>query len=167
MIPSDTTTEPLPRRIITELTNWIGVCENPVGSNRGVDVDMFVHHFGGVLGSYWCAFFVGYCFDVSGAKIPSRHLVGSCDEWVKWAKKNNLWSAIPFPGAAVVYTNRKVLPSGELDAVHIGGITRKVPIVQSIEGNTSTGGFEWNGYTVALKEPDRQKVLGYVIAAAK
>jgi hypothetical protein len=146
------------------LTN-IGVCEDPPGSNRGPEIDEWTTEFGSPLGSYWCAISVGKARKMGGLWIPDRD-VASCDEWVYQAFRDALVISEPVPAAAVVYTNGKRLLTGryagQLDAVHIGTVLRAKPVAQSIEGNTTLGKYDRNGYTQALKEIDHVRVLCYI-----
>lgn len=166
MIPSDLKTlPPTTQALIAHAQSYIGVCEDPVGSNRSPDIDAWNAEFGSPLGSYWCGNFVGHCAAHIGEVVPP--LSGSCDEWVYWAKQNGLWSLTPAPGAKIIYTNGKLIKTGryagQLNAVHIGIVVRVKPLLQTIEGNTTTGGFERNGHTVALKEPDVTHIYGYAL----
>jgi hypothetical protein len=144
----------------------IGVCEDPVGSNRGPEIDAWANEFGSPLGSFWCALSVGKARKVGGLWIPSRD-VGSCDRWYYEAERLGMLSPEPCHGAAVLYTNGKVLTdgpyAGRKDAVHIGLVLRLRPVLQSIEGNTTLGKYDRNGYVQTLKEVEKARVLGYVL----
>lgn len=143
----------------------IGVCEEPPGSNRGPEIDAWAKEFGSPAGSYWCALSVGKARKTGGLWLPT-HGVGSCDEWYLQAEKAGRLLRDPEIGAAVLYTNGKVITEGRYkgrkDAVHIGLILRVKPVLQSIEGNTTLGKYDRNGYTQTHKEVDRARVLGYV-----
>lgn len=143
----------------------IGVCEDPVGSNRGPEIDAWADEFGSPRGSFWCALSVGKARKVGGLWIPS-HDVGSCDEWYLQAEQQGLLSQTPYHGAAVLYTNGKTITEGRYkgrkDAVHIGLVLRLRPVAMSIEGNTTIGKYDRNGFVQALKEIDASRVLGYV-----
>lgn len=154
-------------RIVLITHSHIGIEEMPPGSNRSPFIDRINKKWGAPVGSYWCASFVAEMFDLAGAQTPKVGLAPSCDEWVKFAKKNGTWVAtadglLPEVGWAVVYGKPR-----PFDANHIGIISRNSPIVRSIEGNTSTGGqFERNGTAVWPKTPS-SKVLGYCKPIAK
>lgn len=143
----------------------VGVCEDPVGSNRGPEIDAWAREFGSPLGSYWCALAVGKSRKVGGLWIPS-HDVGACNEWVLQATRDGLIRKEPEPGAAVVYTNHQKIVGGrydgELDAVHIGLVLRVTPALLAIEGNTVIGPFDRDGWVQALKEVDPRRVLAYL-----
>jgi hypothetical protein len=143
----------------------VGVCEDPIGSNRGPEIDAWAEEFGSPVGSFWCALSVGKSRKEGGLWIPA-HDVGSCDEWVLAAKAAGLMTGQPQPGAAVIYTSGKRISGGrydgQLDAVHIGLVLRVSPALLSIEGNTVLGPFDRNGFVQTLKEVDVSRVLGYV-----
>ncbi len=156
-VPS--TTPPLNLAIARRALMDIGICEIPPGSNRSGRIDEYVKAVGSPLGSYWCAAAVSAWFREVGAKIPPN-AAGSCDTWMNWAKKNNQWFNTPIIGSAVVYGK----PG---DASHIGVIVRTDPLLLSVEGNTSLGGFDRNGVAVDLKSVDKSRVLGYVYPVSK
>ena len=143
----------------------VGVCEDPVGSNRGPDIDAWATEFGSPLGSYWCALSVGKARKCGGLWIPS-HDVGACNEWVMQATADGVIAKDPEPGGAVVYTNGNRITggryAGQMDAVHIGLVLRVEPVLLSIEGNTVLGSFDRNGFVQALKEVDVKRVLTYI-----
>jgi hypothetical protein len=147
----------------------VGVCEDPIGSNRGPEIDAWATEFDSPLGSFWCALAVGKARKAGGLWIPARD-VGSCDEWVYEATLAGTLSTNPVPGAAVVYTNHSRISGGrydgQLDAVHIGLVLRTAPVLLSIEGNTVIGPFDRNGFVQTLKEVDRTRVLGYIAPLA-
>jgi hypothetical protein len=143
----------------------VGVCEDPVGSNRGPDIDAWANEFDSPLGSYWCALSVGKARKCGELWIPS-HDVGACNEWALQATADGVIAKDPEPGAAVVYTNGNRITSGryagQMDAVHIGLVLRVEPVLLSIEGNTVLGPFDRNGFVQALKEVDVKRVLKYI-----
>ena len=143
----------------------VGVCEDPVGSNRGPEIDAWAREFVSPLGSAWCALSVAKARQVGDLWIPT-HDVGSCDEWVLQATRAGLTRTDPEPGAAVVYTSGQRIAGGrydgQLDAVHIGLVLRVTPVLLAIEGNTALGAFERNGFVQALKEVQTDRVLCYV-----
>lgn len=147
------------------LTN-IGVCEDPAGSNRGPEIDAWAREFGSPVGSFWCALAVAKARKEGGLWVPA-HDAGACNEWLYEARLAGLTSDTPVPGAALIYTNRARIASGyykgQFDAVHIGLVLRVTPVLMSIEGNTTLGKYDRNGYVQALKEVDRSRVLLYIL----
>jgi len=156
-------------RAIDYALQHVGVCEDPVGSNRGPEIDAWAREFGSPLGSSWCALSVGKSRKVGGLWIPTND-VGACNEWVFQATRAGLTRTAPEPGAAVVYTNGQRIVGGrydgQLDAVHIGLVLRVTPVLLSIEGNTVLGAFDRNGFVQALKEVEIKRVLCYVAPMA-
>lgn len=143
----------------------IGLCEEPLGSNRNAIIDEWAREFGSPRGSHWCALAVGKARKTGGLWIPSRD-VGSCDQWVYEAEKAGVRTTKPEPGAAVVYTTWKRITGGrydgQIDAVHMGIILRVSPMLLAIEGNTGFGGMERNGWLQTLKQVDPARVLCYI-----
>jgi len=146
------------------LTN-IGVSEEPPGSNRGPEIDAWTRELGSPLGSFWCAIAVAKARKEGGLWIPHM-MAGTCNEWVYEAEGIGLLLENPVPGAAVVYTNHVRIAGGrydgQLQAVHVGLVLRDEPVLMSIEGNTTLGRFDRNGYVQTLKEVDRSRVLCYI-----
>lgn len=144
----------------------VSVTEDPLGSNRGPDIDAWAREFGSPLGSYWCALAVGHCRKAHGLWIPTRD-VGSCDEWYLQAENAGLLVQSPVVGAAVLYGNGERIAFGRykrrFDAVHIGTVVRTHPQLQSLEGNTTLGKYDRNGTVLTLKAVETPKVLGYIL----
>ena len=134
----------------------VGVCEEPLNSNRGPQIDAWNNGAAVPAGSYWCASAAGAWWRGAGLEVPKGY--ASCDNWMRWAMATDRWSDVPVLGAMVLYG----VPG---DAKHIGLIVRMVPLVLSIEGNTTIeSGFSSNGIAVALKvvaAPD--PILGYCL----
>lgn len=156
--------------ILQASTDLVGVCEDPIGSNRGEDIDAWAQKFGSPLGSYWCALMQGEIADRSDSWRPTTN-VGSCDEWYKQGLAAGLVVRAPRPGAVVLYTNGTRLSSGaytgQLDAVHIGRVLRATPRPFAIEGNTTLGKYDRNGFVCTLKEIAQSRVLCYLAPAPR
>jgi hypothetical protein len=150
-----------PHRAIAEnAIGAVGVCEDPLGSNRGAQIDAWLRRAKvpeSLIQSgkgYWCGAAAGAWWLDAGYDVPVAY--ASCDAWMAWAKRTGRWSKTPIPGAAVLYGT----PS---DANHIGVVVCTAPLLLAIEGNTSVGGqFSRNGVAVDLKEVNRQRLLGFV-----
>ena len=144
--------------IVMRLFRDLLICEEPPSSNRGARIDAYNTRAGAPLGSYWCASFLACVWDDAGAETPGYGLAPSCDEWVRYAKREGLWvpkTERPKVGDAVLYGT-------PTDAHHIGCIVRTAPILRTIEGNTAVAGFNRNGEGVEAKTVDLAKVVGYV-----
>lgn len=140
----------------------IGECEEPPGSNRGRYPDLVNQEFGSPLGSYWCANAVGHWWKKAGAGRPP--VVGSTKSWLAWAKITGRFRpSRPEPGDAVLYGAHGV-------PEHIGIVARVVDDpaspggrrVVTIEGNTSLGAYDRNGWIIDQKPETAARVIGYV-----
>jgi hypothetical protein len=162
---TDTGVTPEVRRALDFARANIGVCEDPPGSNRSPEIDAWATEFDSPLGSFWCALAVAKARREGGLWVPDK-FAGSCDEWLYQGDRAGVVSHIPALGSAVLYTNHKTLIGGrydgQLDAVHIGIVLRTTPVLLSIEGNTTLGKYEVNGYVQALKRVDPARVLCYI-----
>lgn len=139
----------------------VGICEDPPGSNRSVEIDDFLKRLGLGLGLPWCAAAVALWYDESGLARPDGSKAASCDAWRSWAIDHKLWTLNPSIGAAVVYGK------GE-DAQHIGVVVRLTPIVMSVEGNTSLDNSpQREGVAVDFKKVNDGWRLGYIRAVTK
>ena len=151
-------TLPLIQRVIVEnALRCIGALEEPLGSNRGAEIDKWNLRAGVPVGSYWCASWAGAMWQDAGAEVPKGY--ASCDAWLFWSRQTNRYTShTAAPGCAVLYGKGS-------DARHIGLIIRTMPLVLAVEANTTVEGaaFERNGTAVALKVVnERDPVLGFV-----
>jgi hypothetical protein len=171
MIPKDLLGESaIVLDILQASSDLIGVCEDPIGSNRGDDIDGWARKFGSPLGSYWCALMQGEIADRSHSWRPT-HDVGSCDEWYLQGTQAGLLIMEPRPGAIVLYTNGQRIQGGRYDgrkdAVHIGRVLRATPAPMAIEGNTTLGKYDRNGFVCTLKAIESARVLCYLAPAPR
>lgn len=146
--------------IAREALRYVGVCEDPPGSNRGPLIDDYLKLAGCPPGLYWCGAFVGWCFQKAGAKVPpidTKKGTGpaSCDEWMRWAKEHQLFTSTPQVGYAVLYG------AGE-DAQHAGILVRRTPHLLTVEGNRGLVADTNNGELVDLGPLATRRLLGYV-----
>jgi hypothetical protein len=170
MIPADLLQQPAHVRALLDYTlSKVGVCEIPLGSNRGPDIDAWADEFQVDRGSYWCGLMVGHCRKYTGVWIPTRHQydVASCDEWYLQGEQAGLFSKTPVVGAAILYTTWKRIQGGRFDGRwdihHTGTVLRTTPALHSLEGNTTLGKYDRNGIVLALKEINVPAVLGYIL----
>jgi len=142
--------------IVRRAMRDIGIVEMPPGSNRSPTIDEYVGAVGSPAGSRWCAASVAAWWRDCGADVPSVD-AGSCNAWMTWAHRQQLWGDTPAPGNAVVYGHDGL-------AIHIGVIVRVSPVLLSVEANTSIdGGFDAGGIGVTLKRVTTARVLGYIV----
>jgi hypothetical protein len=146
--------------IISAAFSDLGVLEIPPGSNRGPEIDDYNRAGGSPVGSYWCANAAAHWCRSAGAVTPGPGRDGSCDEWVRMAKRLGTWreksAYTPEPGDLILY-------GAPGDANHMGLIVRSEPYLLSIEGNRSWGGFSRNGECVDLNRAEISRALGFVV----
>ena len=146
---------------------YIGVKEEPMGSNCGPMIDRWNMSVNAPLGSFWCASFV------SGVALEWEYKSGldwpicfsaDCDVWLAVAKKHGILHKSPQVGDLMLLV--KTLPNGRQDAFHIGIVEGQDDngIWKSIEGNSNDDGSR-NGYEVAHRSlyGNRRKELVYFI----
>lgn len=170
MIPADMRSEPAHVQQLLEYTSSkMDVCEDPLGSNRSLDIDAWADEFALDRGSYWCGLMVGHTRKHCGIWIPTRHMsdVASCDEWYLQGEQAGLFVREPVVGAAILYTNWTRLAGGRFDGRwdihHTGTVVRTKPALHAAEGNTTLGKYDRNGIVLALKPVNVPAVLGYIL----
>lgn len=122
----------------------IGVLENPLGSNSGPQVDLYLKRVGLNPGYAWCMAFVYYCFDEaaknSGQSNPLIKTAGVIAHW-------NAAKCVKIPVKNAVQ-NPALIKPGQIFIISSGGgkghtgLVEKVEggILTTIEGNTNDGG---------------------------
>lgn len=145
------------KRFVELATKYVGVTEEPLGSNRGTRIDKWNTAVGVPVGSFWCASFVSAVvrdFQKSGIDFPLQQSA-SCDVWLKQAKAKSMISDTPSTGALFL-----ICPWPN-DATHIGIVGNNVDGVwHTIEGNSNMGGSR-NGTSV-VNRPNgikREKII--------
>lgn len=137
----------------------VGVCESPLGSNRGVEVDEWNRLSGAALASFWCASFASFVWRANGLATAGKGKDPSCDELMKFAKASGRWSKSPALGALVLYGP---IPT---DAQHVAIVVRTSPVLLVVGGNERLGATSSrNGVAVQLRAEQRTDILGYVHA---
>ena len=132
-------------------TKYVGVTENPVGSNRSIQIDDWNEAVGVPVGSFWCASFVSAVVHkwvaATGKDFPIDESA-SCDAWFNRAKAKGLLTRIAKPGHILL-----VMKSADSsDAIHIGICGYESNgLISSIEGNSNNDGSA-NGTMVALRK---------------
>lgn len=128
----------------------IGVMEQPLGSNRGPEVDAYLRSVGldPTKGAYaWCAAFVYYCFQQAATRLgranPVVKTAGVLDHWSKAGK-----AGVPRIFGADALNNPALVKPGHIFILDYGGGAGHTGLVESvnggklvtIEGNTNDGG---------------------------
>jgi CHAP domain/Putative peptidoglycan binding domain len=122
----------------------IGIMENPLGSNRGPEVDQYLRNAGASPGEYWCMSFVYWCFTQAAkqmAVVNTFPKTPSCLEAWSLAKamRINKAQAVANPGLVSV---------GSIFIIDHGGGKGHTGFVReplggafrSIEGNSNPNG---------------------------
>jgi len=141
-------------RALAEARRFVGVAENPPGSNR----TLFGRWFG-ADGEPWCAIFLSYCFKVGAGVVLCGGVAGpgvtanGCayvPTLERWLRGTDQWiSDSPQAGDIVIFD----WDGGEPD--HAGIVERRLGGVRfaSIEGNSDG--------RVARREHDGSDVVGF------
>lgn len=147
-------------RILAFAQSWLGVREQPLGSNRGVLVDTFNREAGASLGSPWCLAFAYTCIKHAAehAEIAVPILrTASCSVLYKWAQDHHLNA-----NGAVRPGDVGLVIGGESGHHHAVIIEKLLPLglVQTIEGNTNLTGSP-EGYGV-FRRVRRRSTMDFV-----
>lgn len=128
----------------------IGIMEQPMGSNRGPEIDQFLRSTGKnpATGSYaWCAAFVYWCFNEAAKKAlmdnPVIRTAGVMDHWNKAGQRQ-----IPRLLMNDAFNDPGKIKPGFLFVISSGGGLGHIGIVEqinaglltTIEGNTNNNG---------------------------
>lgn len=134
--------------------SYVGVKENPPGSNRGVLIDRWLRSAGINVppGAPWCMAFVHAMYAYFGVTLGGYASVGFFEEW---ARKNGELVTRPFRGDIVCYDWGS---DGWPD--HVGIVVRVLALrwrnrvfagyVKTVEGNTAVGN-DSNGGEVMIR----------------
>lgn len=150
--------------------SFIGIKENPAGSNHGPVIDQWGYRCIGVRGGFpWCASFLWCMFDDVGLKVRGITHPALVESWVNWAKEMNYVVTRPYRGDVVCFDWE---PNGWRD--HVGFVEKVLALrwksgrfvgwIRTVEGNTSSsdqsnGGevqrrWRWmNGRQVFIRVP--------------
>ena len=128
---------------------YIGVTEDPIGSNRSLLIDKWNTNVHAPLGSFWCASFVSAIaieWELESGYNWPLCFSADCDVWLANAKKHKCLSSEGQHGDLVILVS-------DNDAYHIGIISgsSETGTLMSIEGNSNNDGSR-NGYMVAKRE---------------
>jgi hypothetical protein len=152
----DRAASPLLTAAISIAASQIGTMEDPRGTNRGPQVDMYVRAVGlDPAGHFpWCAAFVYFCFDQAaitlGRQNPLIKTAGVIDHWNRAGIK-----PVPRISMSKAYYHPTLVKPGQIFVMATGqglghtGIVERVVggKLVTIEGNTNNGGLR-NGIGV-------------------
>lgn len=139
----DPSTTPFLQKVIRMATSQMGVMEQPMGSNRGTDVEKYLKSVGLKGGHPWCMAFVYWCFD----EICTSE--GRQNPLVKTGGVLHQWNQTPLPKITVndATNNPGIIKPGHIFIINHGNGRGHTGIVESvqggfmntIEGNTNLG----------------------------
>jgi hypothetical protein len=150
------TTDAAVAAIVRHALSRVGVCEAPLGSNRGPEVDAWNREGGADLAAFWCASFAAAMWRYAGFPTAGKGKDPNCDALMGWAKATGRWSALPALGALTFYGPKPT------DATHVAIIVRTSPAILVVGGNERFGAIaSRNGVAVQLRPEERKDILGY------
>jgi len=139
----DTSTTPFLQNVLGIANSQIGVMEQPMGSNRGTEVEKYLMSIGLGGGYPWCMAFVYWCFD----EICKSE--GSQNPLVKTGGVLYQWNNTHLPKVMVrdAVNNPSIIHPGHIFIINHGngrghaGIVESVQggFLKTIEGNTNLG----------------------------
>lgn len=115
------------RDVIRIATNYCGVAEEPLGSNRGLWVDRFLAP-SGLSSVPWCAAFVSWVLREAGLEVPGGYHVSAAK------LLRSLWPQVeqPTPGDVFGWVN----PDGTGHCGFVLGVANRIGTLATIEGNS-------------------------------
>jgi hypothetical protein len=131
-------------RLLASAESFLGIGEEPKGSNRSGWIDAMNAAVDADLGSPWCASFIAHCLDDSIGvyeTLPFKR-TASVQEMVDDAKARGLFTKDPsivLPGDLVVYFYEGLHRYGHIGIVktiHLAEDADDVTTTVSIDGNT-------------------------------
>jgi len=87
------------QRVVATAARYVGVRENPLGSNRGPLIDQWERHWG-MIGQPWCGMFTSAVLREAGVtdvSHPSTWII------VQRAREKGWTTKVPVPGALIVW----------------------------------------------------------------
>lgn len=118
------------REALTVARSQIGKMEQPVGSNRGPDVEKYLASVGLGGGLFWCAAFVHWCFQTAAGNLNVRNPLvktgGVLDHWARTRAKKIL--------AANAQNDPTLVRPGHIFIISHGGGRGHTGIVARVEG---------------------------------
>lgn len=164
-VPSNSTApSALTKAVIDFATTQINVLENPLGSNRGTQVDQYLDSVGLGPGFAWCVAFTYFCYKqaATGLGISTPHIktAGVLDHWSTAKTKPGILRVTNSQATA----DPSLVKPGALFIIdHGGGLGHSGIVIEvahgrlvTIEGNTNDGGSR-NG--IGVFERTARKIL--------
>jgi hypothetical protein len=149
---TDAGLSPFLRQVLSVAASQVGVRENPVGSNRGPEVDRYLRTVGlnPAGGSFaWCVAFLYWCFEQASQQdnLPDNPMFRTAGVHVLWHRSRDqarVRRITPQQAAA----NFSLVQPGQIFCLDHGSGQGHMGIVESIhqgkmvtiEGNTNVGG---------------------------
>ena len=147
--------------VLAEARRYVGVTEQPPGSNRGTEVDYWVKETQlNPAGGYpWCAAFVGAVGRQAIGLLWRVPHTASVQQIAKWADAQGVLFAAPQRGDLMLLWEPHLQPArfghvGFVDKVDGAQLT-------TIEGNTNSGGSR-EGYGVFERTRDYDSSMRFV-----
>ncbi len=134
------TTSALAQHVLTIARAQIGVMEQPVGSNRGPQVDQYLERAGidpvhsTADQRYWCMAFAYWCVDAAAGQLgvpnPLAHTAGVLDQWNRCAGRPGVTRI----DASAARANYGVVEPGQILILDHGGGLGHTGIVSAVDG---------------------------------
>lgn len=144
-VPSSGETEsPLLTKVLGIAASQVGVREEPLGSNSGPEVDVYLASVGLGAGDPWCAAFVYWCFKKASAELDVQNeLIRTGSVLAHWneATCSKITSKVAFENPAIVKPGDIFIIAHSSSTGHTGLVEKvKGGFITTIEGNTNDGG---------------------------
>lgn len=139
---------------LAEAKTRVGVREQPLGSNKGPEVNKYLASVGLPPGNFWCAAFVFYCAAEAARKAGKPNPLpktGSCSAIYRWARANGRLVSRPEPGDIFLCIG------GSTGYYHTGFVAGPINDERfpTVEGNSNADGSA-NGVEVAFRARGRR-----------
>lgn len=141
---------PLLVKVLAVASSQIGVLENPLGSNRGPQVDKYLRSVGldPEEGSFaWCVAFIYFCFEEASKKLGvTNPMIKTAGVLAHWSRAGG--QGVPRITAARAIAQPTLVRPGQQFIIDSGGGHGHSGLIErvigsklvTIEGNTNTGG---------------------------
>jgi hypothetical protein len=139
---------------LAEARARVGVREQPLGSNRGPEVDRYLAAVGLPPGNFWCAAFAYFCVEEAARKAGKPNPLpktGSSSALFRWAREQDRLTARPEPGDLFLCIGGS---TGHYHTGFVAGdlVEERFP---TVEGNSNADGSA-NGVEVAYRARGRR-----------